>query len=64
MKERCNGRSILNRLFEIREELEQTYGLSFDDALFEAVNHAVDLASRWQQRGLIPEQEQDMTPPM
>ncbi len=50
-------RSILNRLFDIREELEKL--VDKDDALYVLVNGAIDVASRREEQGIIPRQKQN-----
>ncbi len=55
-------RSILNRLFDIREELEgqeETEKPSLDpyETLYFLINMAIRVASEWEDRRLIPSQD-------
>ncbi len=56
-----NEKSILQRLFEIREELEKLVGK--DDALYVLVNGAIDVASHREKQGIIPKQKKDDAEP-
>ncbi len=54
-------RSILNRLFDIREEVEQSLGRR--DGLFTLIDAAVQVASMWEAEGMIPKQQHAEDPP-